>query len=318
MARLDLGGRTRHRIKAGLGLREGDDLADVVLTRQDRHQPVDSHGEPAVGRRAEGERREEEAKAAVSLGRGDPERGKDPLLQLGLVDPDRTRAQLPAVEDQVVGAAAHCQRLCFDLVDIIGMRAGERMMAGLGTSGLRVDPHEQREVDDPDIAEPALADSRAPEIVAQLAEHLAHRRPLVRDQQEKITGLTTGGLHDPGELDGGQELRHRGLQRPVRADPHPHQTLGPELLGPVGQGVQRLAVVRGRTAGYADALHRGCPGERLEPARREDPGQLDKFQAETQIGFVHPEPVHGVVPGDPLDRRLRGAGDRLGRGQHRG
>jgi hypothetical protein len=38
-------GRAGHQVGARLGLGKGDDLADVLLAREDRHQPVDAEGE---------------------------------------------------------------------------------------------------------------------------------------------------------------------------------------------------------------------------------------------------------------------------------
>ncbi len=79
-----------------LRLREGDDLADVLLARQDRHQAVDAEREPAVGRRAVVERVEQEPELALGLLLADAERGEDPALQLGLVDSDRSRNRAPS------------------------------------------------------------------------------------------------------------------------------------------------------------------------------------------------------------------------------
>src|SRR3546814_9848152 len=52
LLRVDGGGRAGHGVDARLGLREGDDLADVLLAGEDGHQAVDAEGEAAVGRRA--------------------------------------------------------------------------------------------------------------------------------------------------------------------------------------------------------------------------------------------------------------------------
>ena len=94
-----------------LGLREGDDLADVLLAGEDRHQPVDAEREAAVRRGAVLERVEEEAEPLLRLLVADAEQAEDARLQLGLVDPDRPGAELPPVEHQVVGLAAHLQRV---------------------------------------------------------------------------------------------------------------------------------------------------------------------------------------------------------------
>ena len=51
-------GRAGHGVGPRLGLREGDHLADVLLAGQEGDEPVDAHGEAAVGRGAVAERAE--------------------------------------------------------------------------------------------------------------------------------------------------------------------------------------------------------------------------------------------------------------------
>ena len=60
---------------------------------------------PAVGRRAVGEGLQEEAELLPLLLLAEPEELEDLLLDVLTVDPDRPRAELPAVQDQVVGPA---------------------------------------------------------------------------------------------------------------------------------------------------------------------------------------------------------------------
>ena len=67
----------------------------------------------------------------VGLLVGDAEGGEDPPLQLGLVDPDRARAELPAVEHEVVGLRAHRHRIGLEQVDVVGVGHRERVVAGL-------------------------------------------------------------------------------------------------------------------------------------------------------------------------------------------
>ena len=97
-----------------------------------------------------------------------PSRPKIAPLQLGLVDSDRAGAELPAVEHEVVGLAAHRQRIGSpSRCDVVGMRLRERVVAGLRAPGRRVDADEHREVDDPHVAVRALVHRRAAEVVAQ-------------------------------------------------------------------------------------------------------------------------------------------------------
>src|SRR5690606_2374350 len=116
---VDRGGGLGHRVDAGLWRREGDDLADVLLAGQDGHQAVDAEGEAAVGRGAVAERRQEEAEAPLRLLLVDAEQVEDPLLQVGLVDPDRAGAELPAVEDEVIGPGPHVHRVRLELVEVV-------------------------------------------------------------------------------------------------------------------------------------------------------------------------------------------------------
>ena len=51
-----------------------------------------------------------------------PSAAKIRALQIGLVDPDRARAELPAVEHEVVGLRAHRHRVGLEQVDVVGVR----------------------------------------------------------------------------------------------------------------------------------------------------------------------------------------------------
>ena len=73
---------------------------------EQRDDPVDAERHAAVRRRAVGERLEQEAEALLRLVRADAERLEHLLLHLGVADTDRAAADLPAVEDHVVRAAA--------------------------------------------------------------------------------------------------------------------------------------------------------------------------------------------------------------------
>ena len=81
-----------------------------------RDEPVDAHREAAVRRRAHPERVEEEAELLLLLLLAEAHDAEDRLLDLGVVDPDRARAELPAVPDQVVVLADHAARVGSDLL----------------------------------------------------------------------------------------------------------------------------------------------------------------------------------------------------------
>ena len=94
--------RLEHRVGARLGLREGHDLADVGLEREQRRPAVDAEGDPAVRRRAVVEGVEDGPELlAHPLERVALEL-EAALEQVAAMDPDRAAAELPAVEREVV------------------------------------------------------------------------------------------------------------------------------------------------------------------------------------------------------------------------
>src|ERR1700676_2608374 len=66
--------RARHEVIARLGLRERDDLADVLFAREDGDQAVDAESEAGVRRGAVLEGAEQEPEAALRFLVADPER----------------------------------------------------------------------------------------------------------------------------------------------------------------------------------------------------------------------------------------------------
>src|SRR5687767_4747310 len=95
-------GRVLHRIDAGLRLREGDDLADVLGPREGHDRAIHACRDAAVGRGAELERVEERAETLGRLLLGGPHHLEDPLLDRPLVDTDAPATELAAVDDEVV------------------------------------------------------------------------------------------------------------------------------------------------------------------------------------------------------------------------
>ena len=95
------GGRQRLRrageqVGARLGLRVGDDLADVLLAGEDRGQPVDPEGEAGVRRRPVAEGAEQEAEAGLGLLGGDPERREDLRLDVARGGSGRCPSRAPS------------------------------------------------------------------------------------------------------------------------------------------------------------------------------------------------------------------------------
>jgi len=103
------------------------------------------------------------------------------------VDPDAARAELPPVEDQVVRLGTHRQWIVFEQVEVVGVGHGEGMVGGQRVAGV-VEPVEEREVDDPDVAVGTLVDRTTPDLEAQLPEHRAGDPMLVSDHQDEVPG----------------------------------------------------------------------------------------------------------------------------------
>ncbi len=165
-----------------------------------------------MGRGAVAEGGEEETEAGLGFFGGDAEGGEDPGLDVGPVDTDRTRAQLPAVEDQVVGLRPHGQGVGLEQLEVVGVGHGEGVVGGDGLAGV-VEALEQRELHHPGESEGALVHRGPAEVQAQLAEDVPHRGALVGHHQHQVARLGAECAHQAGPLVVGKELGHRGLQR---------------------------------------------------------------------------------------------------------
>ena len=135
-----------------------------------------------MGRCTELEGVQEESELALSLLRRDAEEAEDPLLELGLVDTDRPRAQFPSVEREVVGLGPHGERVRLESVEIVDVGMGEGMVGRNRVPGVG-HTVEHREVDDPQEAE-ALVDRGLTELETQRSEHGAHRVELARLEEQ--------------------------------------------------------------------------------------------------------------------------------------
>ena len=115
------------------------------------------------------------------------------------------------------------------MVEIVGMRLQNGWWPGLGcpVAASRADEH--RELDDPHVAVRPLVHRRSAEVVAELAEHLARRGPLVGDDEHEVAGLDAEPLARASACSVvGEELGHRRVE-PVGGRLQPHQALGAEL-----------------------------------------------------------------------------------------
>src|SRR5215472_3490255 len=104
---VDFTGRIGHQILRGGSLGEGNDFADALLASKKHHDAVDAERDPAVRRRAVGQRVEKEAEAAAKLFFGQAERFEEPLLNILPVNSNAARAKLVAVQHEVIALRTH-------------------------------------------------------------------------------------------------------------------------------------------------------------------------------------------------------------------
>ena len=178
-----------------------------------RHEPVEADREAGVWRRAvpEGAEQEAEARRSASSSR-DPEDLEDPLLDVGPMDTDAPRAELPAVEDQVVGLAAHRRRVGAEPVEVVGMGHGERVVGG-DRAAVRRRPRRRAGSRPPrGTGSGPSPTGRPAEIEAELAEHRAGQAALVGDHQHEVAGTGAGPRHQPGALVVGEEPVERRVE----------------------------------------------------------------------------------------------------------
>src|SRR5450631_3438252 len=116
--------RAGHGLLGLLVLGEGDDVADVVLTEPFHDQSLHAGSEAAVGRHPVLEGLEKEAEFAPRRLLVDSDGCEDPLLDGGVGDADAAAADLPAVENDVVGARTDAQWLTLEEVDVLAVDHG--------------------------------------------------------------------------------------------------------------------------------------------------------------------------------------------------
>ena len=122
----------------------------------------------------------------------------------GVGDADAAAADLAAVDDEVVGARSHRERVGLEEVEIVGVDHRERVMRGADLAGL-VAALEHRELGDPEHvdARVVVQAARPTEVVAQRAERGVHHARTVGDHEDAVADLGTGGGADRVELLGG-------------------------------------------------------------------------------------------------------------------
>src|SRR6476660_3441356 len=128
MPRIGLARRSRHRVDARLVLRERDRVAEVLLAGEDHEHPVDAESDAAVRRRSHAERVEQEAELRFLLLAADPEQVEHTGLEVRLVNPKGTTAELIAVADQVVRECERVPGLPVEALLPLGRRTREGMV----------------------------------------------------------------------------------------------------------------------------------------------------------------------------------------------
>src|SRR5206468_1049895 len=94
---IDCAWRIRHQIHAAIVLWECDDVANVLFAADQHDEPIEAERDPAVRRRAEPQRSEQMPELRLLTFRPDAECFEHFFLQLRLVNPDASAADLDAV-----------------------------------------------------------------------------------------------------------------------------------------------------------------------------------------------------------------------------
>ena len=103
LAGIDLAWRLCQEALASLCLWECNDVPDIFRSCQQHNEPVESEGNPPVGRRPVFECFEEEAESHFGFFSGDVEQVEYLLLLLGVMNTNASAAYFRAVDDDVVG-----------------------------------------------------------------------------------------------------------------------------------------------------------------------------------------------------------------------
>ena len=100
-----------------------------------------------------------------------PRAARHALLDRRVGDADAAAADLAAVDDEIVGARPHGERVGLEEVEIVGVDHREGMVGGTDLAGFLA-AFEHRELGDPEHVDALVVVERAgpPEVVAQRAE----------------------------------------------------------------------------------------------------------------------------------------------------
>ena len=286
-----------HHVAAGVVLREGDVVADRLRPAEQRAQAVEPERQSAVRGRAVLESVHQEAEALLRLVGREAQQFEHLLLQLRVVDTDRTAADLRAVADEVVGVGTHAARVAVEELDVLEFGRGEGVVHGVVTLRLVV-PLEQREVHHPQRGE-LLRVAQAQllgHFEAQGAELRQRLELLAAEDEDHVPGHSAAALGHGAHLLGGVELVDRRLHAAL-LDANPDEALGADLL-PLDELRQRVDLF----AGVCGAARGGESGdvfgfvEDREAVTLGQVGDVRELHAEPQVGFVRAVFLHRLDP----------------------
>ena len=194
----------------------------------------------------------------------DAEHREDALLDVGPVDSHRARAELPAVEHEVVGLRPHRQRVGFQRVEIVGVRHRERMVHGDDAARLVVEP-------------PRTAGSRRPTRSAAPRRSAdgpgraeAGRAPTAPSAGRPRRAATGRRAARPARRRGRAARPPTGTSRSATrarrrvAHAHPHETRRAERLGALGQRVEAATAPRSPWPGTRMPFTASAPANALK------------------------------------------------------
>src|SRR5439155_6633274 len=286
-------------VRAARRLREGDDLADVRLAGEERNETFDAEGEATVRRCTHLQRLQEPPEFRLSLLVGHAHRAEDPLLDLLAMDPDRARAELPAVPDQVVVLAQGGAGIGVDQVLVPLEWAREGVVYEHPVTRVLV-LQEEREIEDPEELVARVVDQA--ELLRQLgaksAQHPLDHCGLVRREQHGRAWW--GG--ECCELLRGEKLGDRRSQLPRFADDDIGETLRAPALRELFESLELRA---GERRGHDEKTHAVRVREDAEFGCARDLCRVLDLEPEADVRLVRAVTKHHLGVAEPRERARR-------------
>ena len=229
-------------------------------------------------------------------------------LQVRLVNPDAAAADLDAVEDDVVGLGAHfAVAFFFEQREVVGVRAGERMMdrVPLVFRGVEL---QEREIGDPEEIELLRVFRQALDFgdaQTKATEHFAGDLPFIGAEENEVAFL---------DCEPGLERVLLGLGKEFHDRRFPFAVFdldeGESLCAKVFRNRRHLVHLADGDTGEAfcvDRLHDPAAldhaAEHLETALAKLVGEIDQLHAETAVGLVASVGADRFAIGHARERR---------------